>query len=74
MKTINVYKLINPNPSPEMKELKKKFDKAVKNWNEAYDEFEAAPLKETRNSMEKLMKANKKISEIKQKIISISDS
>lgn len=71
---IDVYKLIYPNPTPEMQKLKEKFDKAVKNWKRALKEFESAPPEEIEDYMKKLMEANQRIGKLKRKIISKSDS
>ena len=68
---IDVYMLMEPNPSIK---LKKEFDQAIKKWKMVWDKLKSAPPEETENYMQQLMKANQRIGEIKQKIMSKSGS
>ena len=54
--------------TPELKQLKKKYDAAIKEWQDAWKALESDDLSVTPNAMKRLDKANEKIAKLKKEI------
>ena len=54
--------------TPQLKKLKREFDKAVNKWNKAYKDLESSNLSVTEDAIKRLEKANEDLARIKQEI------
>ncbi|MFW6026633.1 MAG: hypothetical protein ACOCRX_09850 [Candidatus Woesearchaeota archaeon] len=70
VETINLYYLLEKkNLTPKLKQLKLEFDEAIADWNKAHNDLDSAEeIKDIDNAIDKMHKANEKISNIRLKI------